>query len=54
MNGIDCMLRDLNGRIGDRVRAGITGAFVVLGENDNRRRVMEFFAERGLFVGNIL
>ena len=29
----------LNGWIGDRVRAGITGAFGAPGENDNERRV---------------
>ena len=42
------MLGDLN----DRVRASITGAFGVPGENDNRRRVVEFYAERWLSVGN--
>ena len=36
----------------DRVRVGITGIFVVPGENKNEKRVMEFCAERGLFVGN--
>ena len=35
-----CALEDLNGWIGDRVRAGITGAFGVPGENDNGRRVV--------------
>ena len=38
----------LNGWIGDRTRAGITGAFGVPGENDNGRRVVEFCEERGL------
>ena len=38
---------------GDRVRAGITGAFGVPGENDNGRRVEEFCAEKRLCVGNI-
>ena len=47
-----CVLGDLNGWIGDRVRASITGAVEVPGVNDNRRRVMEFYAERGLCVGN--
>ena len=47
------MLGDLNGWIGDRVRASITGAFGVPGENDNERRVVEFYAERGMCVGNI-
>ena len=46
-----CMPGDLNGWIGDRVRAGIIGSFGVPEENDNRRRVVEFCAERGLFVG---
>ena len=44
---------DLNGWIGDRTRAGITGAFGVPGENDNGRRVVEFCAEKGLCVCNI-
>ena len=47
-----CILGDLNGWIGDKMRAGITGTFGVSGENDNVRRVMEFCAERGLCVGN--
>ena len=45
-----CILRDLNRWIGDRTRAGITGAFGVSGENDNDRRVVEFWAERGVCV----
>ena len=45
---------DLNGWIGDRVRTSITGAFKVLGENDNGRREVEFCVERGLYVGNTL
>ena len=32
-----CILGDLNGWIGERTRAGITGAFGVPGENDNRK-----------------
>ena len=42
-----CMLGDLNGWIGDRVRISITGAFGVSGENKNGRRVVEYCAERG-------
>ena len=42
----------LNRWIGDRTRAGITGAFGVPGENDNSRRVVEFCEERKLCVGN--
>ena len=41
-----CILSNLNGWIGDRMRAGITGGFGVPGENDNGRRVVEFCAER--------
>ena len=41
------MLGDLNRWIGDRVRAGITGAFGVPGENDNGRKVVELCAEGG-------
>ena len=45
-----CVLVDLNGWIGDRVRAGIAGAFGAAGEDDNGRRVVEFCAERGMCV----
>ena len=47
--GVDyiCVLGDLNGWIGDRMRAGITGDFEVPGENENGRRLVEFCAERG-------
>ena len=37
-----CILGELNGWRGDRTRAGITGALGVPGENDNRRRAVEF------------
>ena len=43
---------DLNGWIGDRKRAGIIGAFGVPGKSDNDKRIVEFYAERGLCVGN--
>ena len=46
------ILGDLNGWIGDRVRASITGAFRIPGENDNSRRGMEFCAEMGLCGSN--
>ena len=46
------ILEDLNVWIGDRMRASITGAFGVPRENDKGRRVVEFCAERGLYVGN--
>ena len=46
------MVRDLNGWIGDRVKAGITGAFGVSKENDNQRRVVKYYAERVVYVGN--
>ena len=39
---IKCVLGDLNGWIGDRVRAGITGAFGDPGEGENGSRVVEF------------
>ena len=47
------MLGDLNGWIGDRVKASITGAFGIPGKNNNGRRVVEFCAEMGLCMGNI-
>ena len=49
-----CVLGDLNRWIGDMVRAGVTVAFEVPGENENWGRLVEFCAEKGLFVGNIL
>ena len=42
-----CILGDLRGWIGDRMRASITGAFAVQGKNDNGRRVV-ICAEKGL------
>ena len=42
---------DLNGWVGERVRADITGVFEVLGENSNGKRVVDFCAERGLCIG---
>ena len=47
-----CILGDLNGWIGHRTRAVITGAFGVPGENNNGRRVVEFCKEKGFSVGN--
>ena len=47
-----CILGDLNGWIGDRTRAGITGDFGVPGGNNNGRRGVEFCTEKSLFVGN--
>ena len=45
---IDCVL-------GDRVKVNILGAFgVPRGENDNGKRVVDFCAEKGLCVSNIL
>ena len=46
-----CLLGDLNGWIGERTRAAITGAFGVPEENENGRTVV-FSAEKGLCVGN--
>ena len=47
-----CILGNLNGWMGDRMRASITGAFGVPGENDNGRKLVEFSAERELCVAN--
>ena len=49
-----CILGELNGWIGDRTKAGLTGAFGVPGENDNGRRKVEFCTERGLCREHIL
>ena len=46
------VLGDLNRWIGDRVKSGRSCAFGVPGENNNERRVVESFAERGLCAGN--
>ena len=46
-----CILGDLNGWIEDRIRAGITGAFEVSGENNKAGREKELCGERGLCVG---
>ena len=43
-----CVLVDMNGWIGDRVKTGITVTFGIPGENENGRRVVESCAERGL------
>ena len=48
-----CMLEYLNGWIGDRMRASITGAFGIQGEEDNGRRVVELCSERGPCMDNI-
>ena len=47
-----CIVGDLNGWIGNRTTAGITGTFGVPGENDDGRRVVKFCEERGLCVSN--
>ena len=47
-----CILGNLNRWIGDETRVGITDAFGVPEENDNGRKVVQFFAERGLCGGN--
>ena len=47
-----CILGYLNRWIGDRMRASITVGFLVPGENDIGRRVVEFCGERGVCVGN--
>ena len=43
-----CILGGLNRWKGDRMRGGITGAFGIPEENGNGRRLVEFYAERGL------
>ena len=39
---------DMNGKVRDRVRVGITDAFGFQGENDNGRRVVDVCAKMGL------
>ena len=38
-----CILRYLNGWVGDRTRVGMIGAFGVPRENDDGRKVLEFY-----------
>ena len=40
------MLGNLKGWVGNRVRVGITGASGVPGENDNERRLVDFYTKR--------
>ena len=47
-----CILEDMSGFVGGKVRLGITGGFGILEENDNGMRVIDFCSERGLCVGN--
>ena len=47
-----CVLGDLNGWVGDMMKVGITEQFVVLGENDNGRKLIEFCVEKGLWLVN--
>ena len=49
---LDSGMGDLNGWVGDRVRVDITGTFEVTGESYNRRRVIDFYAERMLPMSN--
>ena len=48
------VLGDLKGWVRNRMMAGITGEFEVLGESDSGRRVMDSCAERGLCVGKCI
>ena len=41
---------DLNGGVGDRGTEGITGMFEVIGENENRRRVVNITGKRQLCI----
>ena len=47
-----CILGDLNGWIGNKIKDGITCVFRVPGENDNSRRLVEFCGEIGLCLSN--
>ena len=48
-----CVLGDLSGWIGNRVRVGITGSVEVPRENGNERKMVEFCTNRRVCVGNI-
>ena len=45
-----CVMRYLNGTIGDKVKNDITCTLVVPGENYNGRRVVDFCTEKVLRV----
>lgn len=47
------VLGDLNGWIGDKQRDGLTGAFRVVGENEDGREVTDFSGDWGMCVSNI-
>ena len=45
-----CVLGDLNGYVGKRVRVGTTGVLGAPGENDNGRRIVKLSNEMGPYV----
>ena len=47
------VLEDLNGLGQDYGWGGTTGSFSIPGENETRREVVNFFAEKGLCVGSM-
>ena len=48
-----CVLGDLYRWVGDRVRAGITGAFRVRGKNNNGWKVVGFCGEKGFYANGV-
>ena len=47
------MTGDQNGWVEGRIMMTITGAFGIHSENDNKKRVTGFYAEKGLCVGKM-
>ena len=43
-----CIMVDLNGWVGDRVRVGLTCGLGAAGENDNGRKDVDFCPDRKL------
>ena len=46
-----CVTGDQNGWVEGRIMMTITGAFGIHSENDNKKRVTGFYAEKGVVLG---
>ena len=47
-----CVIENLYGWIGDRMKVVITNAFIVAHENDNERMWTDLYTDRRLWLGN--
>ena len=46
------VLGDMNAKVGDHEREGVTGKYGVPGVNENGERLVEMCAERRMIIGN--